>query len=210
GPGAAGAPGTAGPQNASGASGAADSSGNEGASVTPGASGTAGSPVIGIFGTASAPFEPIVPALDARKSRLLPEAPDPVPAAAPADPGAAAAGARLTSALQASVASPLTGVRIVAAAGIVVASTRGEIGLSLANRDEVVRGLQGEAASVLRARSTGDPDPPLASLSRGQRYRVFVVMPVIASGKGVRAVVLSRTPLDIVKALYLVRIRLPQ
>src|SRR5262249_13958075 len=41
-------------------------------------------------------------------------------------------------------------------------------------------------------------------------YRVFVVMPVIASGKVVGAVVLSRTPLDIVKALYLVRVRLLQ
>jgi signal transduction histidine kinase len=170
-----------------------------------GASGT-----MGAFGTAAAPFEPIVPALDAGRSRLLPEAPDPAPAAAPADPVAAAAGARLTPALQASVASTLTGIRIVDAGGIVVASTRGEIGVSLMNRDEVVRGLQGEGASVLRERSRSETVPPLASISRGQRYRIFVVMPVIASGKVVGAVVLSRTPLDIVKALYLVRVRLLQ
>jgi signal transduction histidine kinase len=165
---------------------------------------------MGPLGTAAAPFEPIVPALDARRSRLVPEAPDPVPAPAPADPVAAAAGARLTPALQASVASTLTGVRIVDAAGVVVASTRGEIGLSLANRDEVVRGLQGEGASVLRERSDGKPEPPLGSISRGQRYRVFVVMPVIAHERVVGAVVLSRTPLDILKALYLVRVRLLQ
>jgi signal transduction histidine kinase len=45
----------------------------------------------------------------------------------------------------------------------------------------------------------------LRSISRGQRYRVFVALPIIEEQRVLGAVVLSRTPLDITKALYLNR-----
>ena len=47
-----------------------------------------------------------------------------------------------------------------------------------------------------------EPTPPIKSISRGTRVRVFVAMPVIEGDRVLGAVLLSRTPLDLAKALY--------
>lgn len=147
----------------------------------------------------------LVPSLDITREDPRPPAPEAVPPSAPVDAAAAAAGTRMQPALQAAVRETLVGIRVTDAAGTVVATSGSELGLSLAAREEVAGALRGEAVSLLRTRNSDEPVPPLASISRGQRYRVFAALPVRLGGRSIGAVVLSRTPLDIAKALWLIR-----
>jgi signal transduction histidine kinase len=146
----------------------------------------------------------VVPLLDASRDPVLPPASPATAPKAPPDPLAVSAGASIERVLATS-RSTLAGIRVVDRAGIVVATTGSEMGMSLADREEVARALAGERVSLLRRRMSESPSPPLQSISRGQRYRVFVAMPVREDGRVLGAVVASRTPLDITKALYLNR-----
>lgn len=146
-----------------------------------------------------------LPRLDIRAERILPPAAPAGPPASPAEERAQAAGERLTQVLRAAARETLSGIRLVDRNGVVVASSGDETGLSLAHREEVAAALAGRRTSLLRRRVSDEPTPALESLSRGQRYRVFVALPVEADGRVLGAVVLSRTPLDISKALWLNR-----
>jgi signal transduction histidine kinase len=148
---------------------------------------------------------PVLPRLDISRDRVLPAATDARTASVAADPVAAAAGARIAPILERASRVSLAGVRVVDAAGVVVASSGSELGLSLAHREEIAGALDGRDVSLLRQRLSDEAPPPLRSISRGQRYRVFVALPIIEEQRVLGAVVLSRTPLDITKALYLNR-----
>ncbi len=150
------------------------------------------------------PPEALLPRLDVSHDRILPPAPPAAPPTTPPDPAAVEAAASIAPALEVASLETLAGVRIVDRSGVVVASSGSEAGLSLAGREEVSRALRGERVSLLRRR-VSEHLAPLASVSRGQRYRVFVALPVREGGGVFGAVVLSRTPLDIAKALYLNR-----
>jgi signal transduction histidine kinase len=145
------------------------------------------------------------PRLDVQKDPILPPALPAAPTTVPPDLAAIAAGARITQVLQAASRETLSGIRVVDRHGIVVATSGGEALLSLAHREEVAAALKGERVSLLRVRTSDSARPSLESVSRGQRYRVFVALPVRLGGDTVGAVVLSRTPLDISKALWLNR-----
>jgi len=145
------------------------------------------------------------PRLDVRAGKIRPPAEAARKPATEPDVAALAAGARLSDVIRAASRETLSGIRIVDRNGIVVASSGEEAGLSLAHREEVADALAGRRVSLLRVRTSAAPDPPLHSLSRGQRYRVFVALPAKAGGRVVGAIVLSRTPLDISKALWLNR-----
>ncbi|WP_292249523.1 histidine kinase dimerization/phospho-acceptor domain-containing protein, partial [Mesorhizobium sp.] len=95
----------------------------------------------------------------------------------------------------------LAGFRLLDPRGVVIAG-REEIGQSLADVAEVRAALAGRYASALRLRIPNQPTPPLYSVSRGTRVRVFVAMPVAVEGRIAGVVYLSRTPNNIVKHLY--------
>jgi signal transduction histidine kinase len=120
----------------------------------------------------------------------------------PADAAALAAGESLAPILEETKQTTLAGLRIVDFRGTVVASSGLELGQSLAEREEVRRALQGETTSLLRRRVSDEPAPPYSSLSRETGVRVFVALPVVASGRVLGAVVLSRTPMTLGKAFY--------
>src|SRR4029453_13572958 len=145
------------------------------------------------------------PRLDVRAGRIRPPAEAARKPATEPDAEALAAGARLADVVRAASRETLSGIRIGDRNGIVVASSGEEGGLSLAHREEVKDALAGRRVSLLRVRTSTEPDPPLHSISRGQRYRVFLAPPAKAGDRVVGAVVLSRTPLDISKALWLNR-----
>ena len=96
----------------------------------------------------------------------------------------------------------LAGIRVTDFRGVVVGSTRGETGMSLLQREEIQKALTGRHVSLLRDRILTEPAPPLASVSRRGRVRVFVAMPVVYEDRVLGVVALSRTALDIPKALY--------
>ncbi len=148
---------------------------------------------------------PLRPMLDISEDEVRPPAPAATASADGPLPVAAAAGQRVAEQIDAAARTTLAGIRIVDARGVVVATTGAELGLSLADRESVARALAGENVSLLRRRISDEPRPALQSVSRGQRYRVFVALPVVVDDHIVGAVVLSRTPMDITKALYLNR-----
>jgi signal transduction histidine kinase len=150
-------------------------------------------------------LRPIEPQLDISSAPIYPPAPESVTATAPPEHLAALAGERIAPVLEKATRVTLAGVRVVDAQGVVVASSGSERGRSIAGREEVSGALAGRHVSLLRQRVSDDPAPPLQSVSRGQRYRVFVALPVIEDRRVIGAVVLSRTPLDVAKALYLNR-----
>ena len=150
-------------------------------------------------------FHPILPKLNITGETIRPPAPHPQPASTPPDALAVQAGKGIAPLLLATKDVTLVGIRVVDFNGKVVASTGGDMGLSLLNREETSLALTGEYVSLLRQRLSDEGVPPLTSLSRGKTVRVFVGMPVIHEGRIVGATILSRTPLDIRKALFLVR-----
>ncbi len=150
----------------------------------------------------SQPFTPIHPSLDMASSSIRGPAEEATIPARPADRFAEAAGQVLTPVISQAKLVSLSGIRIVDHRGTVVASSGSELGLSLTAREEVPRALAGEPVSLLRQRISDEPPPAVDSLSRRTRVRAYVALPVVSGDRVWGAVVLSRTPLDVQKALY--------
>jgi signal transduction histidine kinase len=144
-------------------------------------------------------YLPIEPRLDLASDTVSPTRPAAMPATA--DPAFAAIGVRLSTILDATQKTTLAGFRLLDPRGVVIAG-RGEVGQSLAEVDEVRAALAGRYASALRLRIPDQPAPPLYSVSRGTRVRVFAALPVAVDGKVAGVVYVSRTPNNIVKHLY--------
>ncbi|MBI4963134.1 MAG: HAMP domain-containing histidine kinase [Desulfomonile tiedjei] len=151
------------------------------------------------------PWTPIDALLDMAKDRIYPRAPDAREPEAPADPVAQLVGKRLTPVLLTAHRVTLSGIRVTDFRGVVVASTRGDLGKSLMGQEELRGAISGRHVSVLRARVGEGPSPPVESISRRSGVRVFVAMPVIERDRLVGAVLLSRTPLGLSQALHVNR-----
>jgi len=156
----------------------------------------------------SAELTPLPPQLDLARNRIRDPAPLAEPPMVAPDPLALASGLALNPVLTNARKIVLSGIRIVDCNGIVVATSNTEAGLSLAAREEVAKALRGEQATLLRVRNSDEQAPAVTSISRRARLRVFVALPVIIESRIVGAVIASRTPLDVGKALYLIRAHL--
>ena len=148
-------------------------------------------------------WRPRYAVLDLATDPILPAPEDAPPAGAPAHPAAVAAGRELTAILRETQKITLAGIRVTDPAGVIVATTGEELGRSVAHHDEVTRALTGEFVSVMRWRGSNQPTtPPLDSISRGTRIRVFVAMPIVHNERVIGSVLLARTPWNIWQALY--------
>lgn len=153
-------------------------------------------------------LRPIPNELKLSLDEIRPRAEDAQPTGEQALPAESAAGAAVSSTLRDTQRVTLAGIRIVNPDGVVVGSTRGEIGMSLAHREEVRRALNGEFVSFARERLSDSPVPGLDSISRRSKIRVFVAMPIVLETRRggtdqiVGAVVASRTPIGLQKAVY--------
>ncbi|TPJ34849.1 HAMP domain-containing sensor histidine kinase [Mesorhizobium sp. B2-8-3] len=145
------------------------------------------------------PYDPIEPRLDLASDDVMPSRPAAFPATP--DPAFAAIGARLDGILDETQKTTLAGFRLLDPRGVVIAGGD-EVGQSLGEIEEVRTALSGAYASELRLRIPDQPTPPLYSVSRGTKVRVFVAMPVELDGRVAGVVYLSRTPNNIVKHLY--------
>jgi signal transduction histidine kinase len=139
--------------------------------------------------------------LDLADDPVLPPPPDPAPATRPAAPLAAAVGAALTPILREAQTVTLAALRVVDRAGIIIATTGDDLGRSLAGRDEIDRALLGERVSLMRERERPARFVP-GNLRRGANLRVFVAMPVLDGDAVIGAILLSRTPHDVLQAVY--------
>jgi len=96
----------------------------------------------------------------------------------------------------------LAGIRLVDPNGVIVASTGDDTGLSVAHGDEIAAALAGRASSQLRVKSDVTEVSGLDSISRTTGIRVFVASPITLDDHLIGAVMLSRTPNNIIQALY--------
>lgn len=138
--------------------------------------------------------------LDLARDTILSPPPDAVAATDPAGAVARSAGESLAPILAEAQRVTLAAMRVTDEAGVVVASTGGEGGLSLRGLEEVAAALDGAAAARVRARR--EVVAASGSISRAAPFRVFVALPVRASDHVIGAVLLSRTPSSIRQALY--------
>lgn len=116
------------------------------------------------------------------------------------DPVALTVGRRLEPILREASRINLSSVIILDYRGLVVAGDRGH-GLSLADTFEVSEALSGHYQSVMRERD-GGRSAGMSSLSRSAPFRVFFTLPVMNGDRLLGVVYLSRTPRDIVQALF--------
>ena len=148
-------------------------------------------------------WRPRYAVLDLANDPILPAPEEALAADALAHPAAVAAGRELTAILRETQKITLAGIRVTDPAGVIVATTGEELGRSVTHHDEVVRALTGEFVSVMRWRGSNQPSPPpLDSISRGTRIRVFVAMPIVQGERVIGSVLLARTPGNIRQALY--------
>lgn len=147
------------------------------------------------------PFHPILPQLDLRRAKILPPRADGTKPGLPAKDFEIRAGKKLAPVLEEAQYHILSSIRVLNPQGIVISGTA-EQGLSLAHPEEVQAALRGRYSSVIRRRISDEPPPPVASLSRGTHIRVFTALPVILDDRLVGIVYLSRSPRNILKALY--------
>ena len=145
---------------------------------------------------------PLMPQLDLADFPILPRPADAVPSG-PADPVALEVATSLRPIAQEARRMTLAGMRILDAHGVVVAATLDEdMGKSLAAQEEVAHALRGAPKAALRERDVDPADYSLISISRNTALRVFVAVPIIADGHVLGAVLVSRTPRNIVQTLY--------
>ncbi|BAE50649.1 sensor histidine kinase [Paramagnetospirillum magneticum] len=147
------------------------------------------------------PWLPRTAGLDLAQDEALPPPPDGEPPAAAPDEAAWKAGLPLSPILREVQFETLAGVRVLDRNGIVVATTREELGLSLSSRDEVRRALAGEPVSVLRRRVKGAVAVSRSLFGHGSAVRVVVALPVIEDRRVIGVVVASRTPRSVGEVL---------
>src|SRR5258708_16093247 len=141
------------------------------------------------------------PALELANESVLAQRPEALAPSAPADPAFGALGARVMPDLLATQDVTLAGFRLLDPNGVVIAG-REEVGLSLADLEEVSEALQGRFSGVLRVRISKHDQPSLYSISRGTGMRIFTAMPVIVRDQVAGVVYASRTPSNVFKYLY--------
>jgi signal transduction histidine kinase len=163
------------------------------------------------FGDESAPrYHPFRALLDIRTAPILPRADrdQTIVATSTTPPGS-----DLSSLLERTIIRNLSGVRVLDARGIVVASPIRQTGYSLAHLPEVQAALRGGYAPQLRRRFSDQPEPPLESLSRAATIRVSLAIPIYedprepagAGGRVIGAVYDQRTPLEVSRSLWALR-----
>lgn len=152
-----------------------------------------------------APIAPRPPRLHRSTSIILPDTPVAQLRDGHDDPVAIAAGKAMGDLLRRATRTTLSGMRVAGPKGYVVATSRGGQDRYIGHWSEVKEGLRGKQTSYLRQRRAASHAPSLRSVSRGTPVRVFVGHPIVVDGRVWGVVVLSRTPLDVAKALFINR-----
>lgn len=118
--------------------------------------------------------------------------------AGPAQAPATAAGRQLAPVVAAIAVATGAAIRLLDAQGVVVATTAGDLGRSLAHVDDIAAALAGASVSSLRSVS-GAPEALDWPLLRGATVDVLLVLPIAAGKFG--AVAVSRQPANILDTL---------
>jgi signal transduction histidine kinase len=146
-------------------------------------------------------LDPQRPTLDLSETPVLPAQPHPVRSASPSDPHAAATAAALRPIVIDTGRTTLAAIRILDPNGTVLLG-RDDTGLSYSGLPEVRAATRGETRTVLRERADYRPTYNLEWLSRAAGIRVEYVRPVLAGGKVIGILMLSRSPRGLFLGIY--------
>lgn len=146
-------------------------------------------------------YVPVEPVTDLA-SGVEPPQPADLPECAPADAPTRRAGRSVEPLLQRMQVFNLSAARVLDGRGCVVATSRGELGRSLAALPEVAAALGGRYSAVARQRVTDNPLPPLSDVRSRGAIRIFTALPVFSDGDVVAVVRMSRTSLDALTTLW--------
>lgn len=149
-------------------------------------------------------YTPIDPGLDLSQQAILSRRGDAISAVLPVSPKAKKVGSIMQNIMVNTQRYTLAGMRLLDQNGTVIAG-RSELGESLRHIQEVKGALKGQYTPVIRERISDQPQPPLASISRGTGIRVFIAFPILHGNKVRGVVYLSRTPQNILKHMYQIR-----
>ncbi|HYD89759.1 MAG TPA: ATP-binding protein [Vitreimonas sp.] len=146
-------------------------------------------------------YAPILPSLDLASSPIHAARPAPIPPETPPSVAALESGRRLTEVTTATQRTTLAGFRLLDANGAVIGG-REDVGLSYAHVAEVRAAMAGRVRTVMRVRDEVSEPPRIYSISRGTKIRLYVAMPVFVDDRVRGVVYISRTPDNILRALY--------
>lgn len=145
-------------------------------------------------------YKPVPTALDMSQKHVRPSRPDAMLSGIAPDPHAQDVAQRLWPVLQESRLTTLAAYSLMDANGTVLAGP--EAGLSLAHLPEVQLAMQGQYNASLRRRGSDSPYASLSSLSRNTVFRAFSAYPIVEDNHIYGIVLLSRSPRNVLKALY--------
>ncbi len=140
------------------------------------------------------------PSLDLRLSRILPDRPSPRPTPSPPEARATRWAARLLPVLRLTAEGTRAGIRLLDADGRIL--TGPDRGASWADLPEVRTALAGRPMTVLRRNGAYRPFDPLEWISRAADLRIHHAVPVIADGRVVGVLLLTRTPRALFAGLH--------
>ena len=147
-------------------------------------------------------IDPQPPTIDLKSMPTLPAQPAAVPAAAQAAPEARAAAQKLAPVVVEASRTTLAATRVLDGQGIVVLGGGDDRGRSYAQVPEVRDALAGRTTTVLRRRADYAPRYALEWLSRASSIRVHYTRPVLAGGRVIGVLMLSRSPRGLFVGLY--------
>jgi len=146
-------------------------------------------------------LDPQRPTIDLNAMPILPQQPDWRPAGRAAQPLARAAGARVAPIAAETARTTLAAIRIMDAGGIVVLG-RGDLRASYAHLPEVQAAMAGGTRTVLRRQGQYQMRHALELLSRAATVRVHYARPILAEGRVIGVLMLSRSPRGLFLGIY--------
>ncbi len=151
--------------------------------------------------TAGLGFAPVQPEIDLRKG-IAPRLPPPSHFADDRSGLEWVIGKQMSQILRRAKRMNLSGARVLDRNGCVVATSGTDLGACYDDLPEVQVALHGEYEAVARQRASDQPVPPLGSIRRRGKVRVFTAMPVRFGSDVIAVVQMSRTSLDPLEAVW--------
>ncbi|ATY30870.1 sensor histidine kinase [Sphingomonas psychrotolerans] len=146
------------------------------------------------------PWRPEASTIDLRTTGVLPERPPALARTVPPDPDALAMARRLHPILAATARTTLASIQLIDRGGVVLIGH--DAGGSYAQLPEVAAALKGKVDTVLRTNGGYSQRYAFEWLSRASSLRIHHVRPIIANGRVVGALLLSRSPRALFRGLY--------
>ncbi|MEG8027140.1 HAMP domain-containing sensor histidine kinase [Sphingomonas aerolata] len=143
---------------------------------------------------------PQPPSVDLRMTRILPERPEPRPSAGPEGRATLVWGHHMRPVLQLTSRTTLASILLLDANGRILVGS--QTGASYADLPEVRSALDGQRATTLRRNGAYRQHYVLEWLSRASDLRIHHAHPIVADGRVIGVLLLSRSPRALLAGIY--------